>query len=313
MAHLPVFQLTKNNETGSVLLALLLGIELVSGYTTQNIGLLLRKTDSPDHTRQLYVPCSHRVGRESTRRLFGVEKESVRTAAGTKITLEWRTVYIVRRPPIADPLGLQVVGRSLRTPFYIPKSEIAAWKSVASYSLDPPDPTESSWRRHVALKIDLSVSESTPASTVVIYFGLCTRSPLDGPKHWAMIAEYPRLEQRSELCLKPQPELQHVCAQHHVDEKPTQIHPLTIYNAIYHDERTTGHGCMAFSDAEMRLKLSFSLHGLSLTRCHKVAIRFNPKEYKSDIDGEDDELMDSSDCEEHDGEGAAATMKGDWY
>ncbi len=199
---------------------------------------------------------------------------------------------------MTNPLALQMVIRSLHTPFYIPQSEITAWKGIASYSLHPPHPTDSSWRRHVALQVNLSAPENIPVSTVIIYLGLCMESPLGGPKHWAMIAEY-RERPESEAALE------HVCSEHHIDEQPTQTHPLTIYN----DKLLTSHHSISPLSPGMRmcLELSFPLYPLSFTHCHRVCIRFNPTE--DDVGSEDDESMVSSDREEV---GEWVTMKEDW-
>ena len=264
MAHVLVF----SGANKGILVALLLEVEFELGpRVKQNLGLLLRRVESPDHTRKLYVPCS--PYRSSSRpHIIALDRDPQQAAACMRATLEWRTIYIVRRgTPVMDPPELQMVSANVHAPFYIPRSEIKRFLELsanASCSLHPENPTDLSWRRHVALKADLSLL-GTPMR-VVIYLGLCEKASLDHPQHWARIVEY---GDRDTEVDEAEREVEHVCAEHHVDERPTQSHPLTVYNK----QATVGS-----RSSRASLELSFKPYALSFTRCRRVSIRFNPRE-----------------------------------
>ena len=252
------------------MVTLLLGIKLeVSGSTTQNLGLLLRPVKSPDHTRQLYVPCDYGWS-ESNHHIVDLDPDHQEFAVATGTTLEWRTIYIVRRAVDPPKLQAPMVNASLCVPFHIPRLELEKFQDLAdnaSCSLRPPNPTYSVWQRHVALKVDLF------GGGIMIYLGLCGKASLDRPQHWARIVEYKSnimervAEERWGFVYDGNEEVEHVCAEHHVDEWPRQIHLLTMYN-----DHLKKSGLVALRRS---LELSFEPYPLSLTNCRKVNIKVN--------------------------------------
>ena len=272
MAHLPVFTRSKNG----LLIALLWGIELgVSGGTTRNLGLVLLKVKSPDHTRELYAPFSFERAADQAKHVVELEGDPLHIAARTKTTLEWRTIYIVRdRPATQNSQGLTMISRSLHAPFHIPQSEITRLlqlRSANSCFLDPLHPTDLSWRRYVALKIDMN-GRFLDTVRVVIYLGICTKGQQDNPKHWAMIAEYYKRFGAGDP--EADSQVEHVCAEHHVDEWPRQVHPLTAYNAARQFRRpTTG-------EDQLVLEVSFQPYPLGLVPCYEVFPRFKKSQHQ---------------------------------
>ena len=270
MAHLPVFV---SSQKG-FLVGLLVGIEMdIFGVTTENVGLLLREVESPDHTRQLYVPSSYYWQAALTRLMALEGDDPLQMARGTKITLEWRTIYIVRNPPAPRPLVLPMVNRSLYVPFHIPQSEIARLLEVSyttTYSISPP---KSDLSREGPMVFQIYQWTPVGPMKTVIYIGLCAKAPLGPPQHWAKIVEY---EFPAEGELEEGARAEHVCARHHVDEHSTQTHPLTIYNRLF----------KSVSTERVCLELSFEPYPFSSMRCLKVSIRFNSAEHTGFVDGE---------------------------
>lgn len=270
MAHVPVFA----RSAKAVLIALLLGIELeVSEGTMQNIGLVLRRVESPDHTRQLYVPYSFWPCEDGYMHPVELERDPQRIVERMKTTLEWRTIYIVRGNPLAmDQPTLQVVSANLRAPFHIPRSEIKKLLESTgnvSCSLHPPNPTDLSWRRYVALKADVSLPFGS--MRVVIYLGLCGKASLDHCQHWARIVVYHYSHTRGAEVEEPEGQIEHHCTEHHVDERPRQTHLLWMYDRSL--RRYFGRA----------LELSFEPYPLSLMHCRRVSIR---TEDTPEFDGE---------------------------
>ena len=139
--------------------------------------------------------------------------------------------------------------------------------------LQPSNPTEISWLQHIALKLDMSSDRFFCTSRVVVYLGLCARAPQGQLKHWAMIVEYGRPTSMDE----PEELVEHVCAEHHVDERSRRTHPLIIYNS---DRRSQYRGPFS-PKTRTTLELSFQSYPLGLRRCYKVCIGFNSVEYSS--------------------------------
>ncbi|KAM5543879.1 hypothetical protein V8D89_002496 [Ganoderma adspersum] len=228
VAQLPVIV-----RDGQFLIAPLpLGMELPlrpQGKVAWNVGLLLRMVDSPDPTRPRYAP-QHLPHSAAPGRLIELVGDPFELAARSKSTIEWRTIYILHRPPREELQDLSVASRSMRAPFQIPRWLIAGLLRDSTVT-DTTFQEESNHfffeeleRNGASLRLAITPPGTSVQFKFVVHLGLCDKA--DGhhgagnDRHWAIVTAWSDVE--------PYRRYEHVCAEHHVHEWQGRTRAFTI-------------------------------------------------------------------------------------
>lgn len=266
-AQAPVF--VPFPQPTDLIIVLLWGIELrLPGLPPENLGVILTKTPSPDHTRQRYTPV---LQSSASKRLFSLpcDREPWSGPLGTpRNRLEWKTIYIAHAPPTTQPLGLHLLTRSVHSPFHIPRShimELLRSPSVTSSALlgsnvDSKD--DHKLKGTMTLTFTIQAPGSDVQFNIFIHLGLCSRASESNPKHWARAKRHHgRGTGGARSAAGEEPE--HDCAKHHVDEWKKGNRTFTI-----------GPGP---SDAlqQLSIKLSFEPYVLDPVWVRRVHVSFN--------------------------------------